>query len=408
MRHRVVALAAFVLLASAGFSYPRLTTTAAAPPEPAGQRRTTRGRARQPARRAPNYTRFDHRVAKHQEQKCDACHKFPSANWKEARASDPFPDVTEYPEHASCLNCHRTQFFARGERPQPRICAVCHTGVTPRQTARWPFPSLAAFDETAKGRAKSPDFAVNFPHAKHEGLFGEYQEPAGGRVRFVTAAYRPAPQDDPAKLNAACATCHQTFQPQGDSDVEYVTTPPKDLAEGAFWPKKGTFKTAPRDHSSCFTCHSADGGMAPAPTDCATCHKLLPAEDRNRLTAAHDDFDPKLAAAVGVTDRPTLLRWSRREAARFRHEFAPHDLACASCHNVAAMDTTAEATKRVPVMSCGGEGSGCHVEPDGSGTFQLELAEKRKAATFDCAKCHVVNGRQPTPDAHAAAGAVKK
>ena len=72
------------------------------------------------------------------------------------------------------------------------------------------------------------------------------------------------------------------------------------------------------------------------------------------------------------------------------------------------MDTAVEQTKRVPVMSCGGEGTGCHVEPTGDGTLQLELAQKRATPSFQCVKCHVLNGRQPAPETHAAAGAVKQ
>src|SRR4030095_7249452 len=77
-----------------------------------------------------------------QKLSCESCHKFPSKNWSEVRQGDEaFPDVTEYPEHQSCLACHRQQFFAR-ERPVPRICSQCHVKATPQDTARYPFPSL--------------------------------------------------------------------------------------------------------------------------------------------------------------------------------------------------------------------------------------------------------------------------
>jgi hypothetical protein len=357
-------------------------------------------------RRRPDYSDFDHATAQHRKA-CDSCHKFPSANWKEARKGDAaFADISEYPEHASCLECHRTQFFAR-ERPQPKICAVCHVGVTPRNTTRWPFPSLAdAFDASPKGRTAASDFGVSFPHDKHEGLFSGLGGGAGGAALFVRASFAGrtrTPQDDPAKANASCANCHQTFRPQGDDEDEYVTKPPGALAEGDFWLKKGTFKTAPRDHSTCFTCHSADGGIEPMPADCAACHKLLPSAERLSLTSAHGDFDPKLAASMGVTDRATLRRWAGREAARFRHEWPPHDLACTDCHRTAQMSAAEPRARRVAVLSCGGAGSGCHIEPTPDGLLNTALAKKAADPKFVCASCHVLNGRLPTPPSHTSA-----
>src|SRR6185436_20801519 len=100
--------------------------------------------------------------------------------------ADTFPDVTEYPEHQACLNCHRQQFFAR-QRPVPKICANCHVKATPLDTSRHPFPSLGeAFLSTAKAVGFTSEFRVAFPHEKH--------------------------------ADADCADCHQTYQPQGKSD----------------------------------------------------------------------------------------------------------------------------------------------------------------------------------------------
>lgn len=374
--------------------------------EPQRRPQTTRRRAQTAPRPRVNYYDFDHATAQHRKA-CDACHKFPSANWKGARKPDAaFADITEYPEHASCLECHRTQFFAR-ERPQPKICAVCHVNATPRNTSRWPFPTLPdAFDASPKGRTAASDFGVSFPHDKHEGLFSGLIDGADTAALFVRASFagpRRARQDDPAKANASCATCHQTFRPQNDSDDEYVTKPPKGLAEGDFWLKKGTFKTAPRDHSTCFTCHSADGGVEPMPANCAACHKLLQPSDRLSLTSAHGDFDPKLAASMGVTDRATLRRWAGREAARFRHEWPPHDLACTDCHKTEQMNAAEPRARRVAVLSCGGAGSGCHIEPTPDGLLNTAVAKKAADPKFVCASCHVLNGRLPTPASHTSA-----
>ena len=409
-RYQAAALVAFVAFASLAFVCPRRGATAAAAggaPEPqrrsANVRRGSQGnrRARTPPRPPAS---FSHRVAEHQRQACDSCHKFPSPNWKEARKGDEaFPDVTQQPEHASCLDCHRRQFFAR-ERPSPRICSVCHAAATPRDQTRHPFPNPpAAFDASAKGRAHFSDFRINFPHDKHLELFSQSRPRGGDEVRagFVPASFRredvSAGQESDPK---SCATCHQTYQPQNDSDEEFVTTPPKDLPEGAFWLKKGTFKTVPRDHATCFTCHSVDGGISPAPSDCAACHRLPPPGLEASLTRAHNDFDPKLAAEMGVSDKMTLEYWSRRNAARFRHEWPPHDLACTTCHSATAMNTLDEATKKVPVISCGGGGTGCHIEPTGDGILNLVVARKKADPSFQCTKCHVINGLLPVPETH--------
>ena len=406
MKLRVATLIVFLALTLLWLAPPRAaSTTPGFSAEP--QRRSRQAPRRAATARAPraDYTDFSHATAEHRKA-CDSCHKFPSKNWEQVRKKgDAFPDVAEYPEHSSCLDCHRTQFFAR-ERPQPRICSVCHVNATPRQTARWPFPTLGPqFDASPKGRAASSDFAVNFPHAKHEGLFSQLRPDSESGLRFVRASLarpRASRQDDPAKANAACATCHQTRQPQGDSADEYLTKPPKGLPEDAFWPKKGTFKTSPRDHATCFTCHSQDSGVAPAPTDCAACHKLLPVDGRTQLTRAHGDYDPKLAAEVGVTDRATLLRWARRDAARFRHEWPPHDLSCTTCHNVAAMNTADEKTRKVTVMSCGGGDGGCHVTSTAAegGTLNVALEKRKADPTFQCTKCHVLLGKEPVPASH--------
>jgi hypothetical protein len=409
MRYRAATLIVFAVLTLFWLASPRPpSTNSVTGGEPQRRSRQSPRRPASASARAPrvNYTNFSHATAQHQKS-CDSCHKFPSANWKDVRKVDAaFPDVTEYPEHSSCLECHRPQFFAR-ERPQPKICSVCHVGVTPRNTVRHPFPSLGEpFDASAKGRTSVSDFAVNFPHDKHEGLFSGLRPDSESGLRFLRASFarpRALSQDDPAKADAACATCHQTYRPQNDSDDEYATKPPEKLPEGSFWLKKGTFKTTPRDHATCFTCHSTDGGIEPAPSNCAACHKLLAPDLRARLASAHDDYDPKLAAAMGVADRASLLKWSRREAARFRHEWPPHDLSCVSCHKVASLNTADEATKRVPVLSCGGGGTGCHIEPTPDGTLNFEIAQKLANPRFECTKCHVVNGRLPTPESHAAA-----
>ena len=327
---------------------------------------------RGPQRRKPSatskprvdYSRFSHVTQQHR-QACNTCHTFPSKNWKEVRTSDEaFPDITEYPEHQACLGCHREQFFAR-ERPVPRICYNCHFNATPVETSRYPFPSLGEkFLSSAKAMDFVSDFNVLFPHDKHE--------------------------LDPK----SCDDCHQVYQPQGKSDNEFFTKPPKNLGDG-FWLKKGTFETRPVTHAACFNCHNQEGELAPLPQNCDACHK-------NPVTRELPaDFDEKLAKTIGVHDWWTLTAWrDRNSSGTFRHEIHP-DVSCTNCHNVAVMNTPHVKTLSVPVKSCGGA-EGCHVTStsDEGGIFNYELDRRKLDASFVCSKCHIVFGSKPVPASH--------
>ena len=373
------------LFCLAGFADSRYSTVAAQ------TRRRTPSRQRQPAKPRIDYSKFSHRThVQDQKLACDSCHKFPSKNWKEVRKGDEaFPDVTDFPEHQACLDCHRTQFFAR-ERPAPAICSNCHVAVTPRNTARHPFPSLGQPFLATRPYFVS-EFKVLFPHDKHVDVVGGLRPgPRDNRgFAFAHASFRA--QDAQSK---SCVVCHETHQPQGKSNDEFVTPPPKNLAEDAFWLKKGAFKTKPVSHSACSGCHNEDAGIPPSPKDCATCHKFP-------VTAAEParDFDQKLAATMRVTDWLTLRQWSRRSAGRFRHEFDVHnELGCVSCHNPAVMNTLEEKTF-VSVKSCGGSG-GCHIETSTDGILNYEIEEKKKNAAFQCVKCHINLGKNPVPQNH--------
>lgn len=399
MNLRAAAVTIFSILAFAAFVYPRLSSKAAEPETGADPQRRTqtkpqaqRRRAARAGRQAPrrNYSEFSHRIPQHEKQECNSCHKFPTPNWNQVRTSDTaFEDVTDYPIHASCLSCHHEQFFS-GARPA--ICTVCHTNPSPRDQSRHPFPNPSEiFDKSPKGQNAVPEFQINFPHDKHEGLFGlnrpEFEREADGG--FLRASWR---EPSSAQAKDSCSTCHQTYQPQGDSDVEFVTPPPKDLTEEAFWLKKGTFKTTPTSHETCFTCHTADSGIKPAQADCATCHKLLP------TVPVRTDFDSQLAATMGINDKTTLEKWRGREAGKFRHEWFSHaELSCAACHDVSKINTLDEKTKKVPVVSCGG--TGCHIgEPDS--VLNEAVAKKKADPNFQCTKCHIVFGREAVPASH--------
>lgn len=418
MGHRTITLIVFAAVAAAGFAYerPAAGASAFAPAQTSRPRAATQ-------RHAPraDYSKFNHAVPKHAEQKCDSCHKFPSKNWQEARkGKDAFPDITEYPEHSSCIGCHRTQFFAR-ERPAPAVCSNCHVGVTPKFTARKSFPNpRETFDASPAGQNVTSEFAISFAHDKHVEIVSQYRpedlKRRGGAL-FVKASLRhdgdareeqkkePEETSDPK----SCAVCHQTYQPQGETEDEFVTKPPKGFPEESFWLKKGTFKTSPRSHATCFACHNADAGIEPTQADCNACHKLAPPAARLDIARAHDDYDPALAATIGIKDKYTLERWSRRDAARFRHEWLPHaGISCTDCHNVSKFNTLDRATMKVNVKSCGGAGTGCHIEETNEGILNEVVAKKKADPTFVCTKCHVSNGAKPLPPSHVEALPVPK
>jgi hypothetical protein len=379
---RVVLAAAFLCCLAGGIFYADFATKFFV----AGAQKNTRPRTQRRNLATPRTARYSAFPHSSHKMKCDACHKFPSGNWKTVRKTDAFPDITEYPRHESCLSCHRQQFF---KGAKPAICSICHVNPQPQGGPRHPFPNpREIFDASPKGKtAAASDFQISFPHDKHIDIVSqnEVQQPAGGAL-FVNARLKlPAAE-------SSCAVCHQTYRPQGDGADEYVTKPPAKLGD-AFWLKKGTFKTAPTGHTTCFTCHSTDTGILPAPTDCATCHKLA-------VPDAKTDFDAKIAAPMKIEDRIMLLAWRRRDSsATFRHEFSSHaDLECATCHNVTAMKTTDALTKKVPVTSC----NMCHITAttDDGGVLNFEVDARKKDAKFTCVKCHLAFGKLPVPESH--------
>lgn len=271
-----------------------------------------------------------------------------------------FPDVAEFPDHDACLNCHRQQFFAR-ERPAPVICSNCHVQATPRNTVRFRFPSLGYEGVGILPANLDSEFRVYFPHNKHEDAVTSDQ-----------------------KEN--CSVCHQTHRPQGNSDDEYLTTPPKDLGE-RFWLKKGTFKTLPTTHESCFTCHSTESELPPLPSDCAACHKMTDAGVKRT------DAEPTLLTTMQLAEHFVSRAWLRRElAATFRHE-VHSDVACSNCHRLASME--------VPVNSCGGA-EGCHVTAttDDGGILNFEIDQRKADSNFQCTKCHLRFSNQTLPVSH--------
>ncbi len=348
--------------------------------------RTKRAAVRtKPAPRKAKYSEFPHAEKAHQVE-CGTCHKFPSDNWKKVRPeANAFPDVTEYPKHQSCLGCHKQQFF-RGS--PPKICSICHVNPGPRDSTRHPFPNpREIFDLSPKGGTAESDFVVGFPHDKHIKIVSQNREGAGTfmNAAFVRPERRRAGEE-------SCSVCHKTYKPQGKDPLEYVTPPPPKLGDG-FWLKKGTFKSAPIGHTTCFTCHNADSGILPASSSCAACHHLKPPQPAS-------DFDAKLAATMIKDDKVMTDTWKKRESAgKFQHDFAAHvDMPCSTCHDVVKMNTVDPLTRKVPLSSC----AMCHATPstaDG-GALNTEMDARKANPKFQCIKCHVSLGTQAVPKTH--------
>lgn len=390
MKLRILTLTLLLAAALVGVVVAWVSSTAAAAPQ---QRRGSAQR-RPPARtQRPrvDYSNFTHSTPEHRKGSCDSCHQSPSDNWAQVRGSDTaFPDITDYPEHDSCLSCHRQQFF-RGARPA--ICSVCHTVVSPRSGARFPFANpVAPFARSGKGKTWASEFAVNFPHDLHQDVMARVPARDEGDVRFVRAAFMQE-QAKPAKPNS-CSVCHVTYTTQ-----PAPTPAPADAKAGVGQPAlpAGLLKTTPTGHDSCFNCHWQDGGEKPVSTDCAGCHKLLP-KGRARPELKGKDADPQFAARAGFTDPHIVRKLLRRDSVIFAHEEERHrEIDCATCHTrIPALSTLDETTLKVPILSCGA-GSSCHIGAKPKRILNEEVDKKLADPSFQCAKCHFNLGRGEKP-----------
>jgi hypothetical protein len=369
-------------------------------PEPQRQRKGIRRRTPAAARPRVDFSKFTHSTAAHRQNSCDSCHKSPSDNWAQVRDHDAaFPDITDYPEHVSCLNCHRSQFF-KGARPV--ICSVCHTVVSPRSGTRHPFENPGEpFARSEKAKTRPSEFALNFPHDLHQDVMARLFQPSeeGHGVRFVRASLAQEPAQKPKPKPNSCSICHETYR---QHTGQGAAAKPSDsaAASAATTLPDGLLKTTPTGHDSCFNCHWQDGGEKPLSSDCAGCHKLLP-QGKTTLMPAGKDADLQLAAKAGFTDPFIISKLLRRETVTFAHDEENHKgIDCASCHvNIPSINVLDANTLKVPILSCGG-GSSCHVSAKPKKILNEEVDKRLADANFQCVKCHVNLGKEKVPKAH--------
>jgi Class III cytochrome C family. len=346
MKTRLVIILAFIALTATCYLFPR--TVLNANPQTSGQdrrRKTPARKSAQTQRRgkpAKDYSAFSHRSAKHKSLDCDACHKAPTANWPTASG---FPDVADYPAHASCTNCHRTEFF-KGARPV--ICSICHTKVSPRDGARFVFD-----------KPNQPtQFETIFPHDKHQDVIARLK---GFDKNFESAHASLAQEKSIQKYNN-CAICHET---------ETATLQPAGGFPDNFPPPPGTFKNAPTSHASCFNCHWKN--QKPTHNECAGCHDLSP------------------------TDVATLSA-PKRISLKFSHATEQHIDECTKCHiNITKVSSLRGLKADVPLSAC----VACHNKAGLRTDLDNELEQLDKNRGFNCAYCHTSDkGLLDAPASH--------
>ncbi len=319
---------------------------------------------------------FEHRTAAHKKIACSSCHKNPTPNWAGARG---YPDVADFPGHASCINCHRRDFFA-GNRPA--ICAGCHVNPGPRGVGRFAFPV----------RTRSHEFATIFPHNVHQDIIASNTKKSDVAVaHFVNASFQsPLKADDKPEFNN-CAICHKTqsAMPKIAARVPLNEKPLADAVSEAFVPQAGFFKDMPTSHATCFACHFQ--GAKPTGTNCAGCHSLTPA----------------------YRESAVLKRYSFK----FDHNLKDHAVRdCMTCHVRISQNSDVQKMidADVPMMAC--SSTSCHggsetgLERDnpkyGLNIVADEIAKRNKSIenkqpAFQCTYCHTpAIGRFPIPASH--------
>jgi hypothetical protein len=437
----LLACAAVAAIFAAGRAAGSSTPSASAEPAPsaavqrARQRRPQRRRT-QPRRPAIDYSRFNHSTPEHRSprRECSACHVIPSLAGPGAAAFPKGPaakfEVTDFPDHPSCVECHRQQFF-RGARPV--ICSNCHTVTGPRSEARFKFPKP---NEAA-------EFADAFPHNRHTDANGL----AAFRDKLILGPC--APQND------TCLYCHkldndrrefrQVALPSASPcppPSASATPPPSASPRPEGFPVPGTYMLTATSHGKCFQCHWQEGvegrKRTPYADDCAGCHKNIALRQQPAAGPAAAAAAPSPAASPAPAGSPALSRsrpsvppslvipatfarfrvtsegsWPARVSPQFTHVNTSHsqrtvgagseakqvDINCTTCHAAVrradgeSLEKLKAAPERVVLLSC--STSACHTAPSSSSappgkqSIYRELRERSTNAKSDCKYCHV-------------------
>lgn len=305
---------------------------------------------------AVDYTKFSHSTPKHKAA-CNTCHKTPTKNWTKV---SQFPDVADFPDHDTCVSCHRAQFF-KGARPP--ICSVCHTKTSPRDAARYTF----------RNPASRLQFVIEFPHDRHQDVIAVN--------RFLISApltSHRAPHDAfmahaaaPPQFNN-CTICH------GGSVFAISAPAPtrpnlrtSDMDGLGLMP----FKASPTNHGACFNCHWKS--QEPVAANCNGCHTLAPA--------------PYFRS-------PEPHRISRNFIHEGGGEKKQHVAECTTCHiNITKSATLRGLKPDVPITAC----TECHNKEGLRQDLNKELSALEKNRTFTCVYCHAPDvGSLDAPASH--------
>ena len=214
------------------------------------QRRQRRrpSRVSSSATEVAKYSKFTHQThgpdgqdARAKVLKCSDCHAVPSptpvATVTDANPPDP---LQRHTYHDDCFGCHEREIY-RGARPA--MCAVCHTRVSPRATARdvyeWKFIT-AKFNHLGGGSKRS-----HMEKKCEECHTADAETP---RVKF------------PGAPIAACFQCHKSNKPRIVAEIDSF----QEILEGR---AQGT--------PECIGCHVPEIGRKPPPCS----HYVLFGED---------------------------------------------------------------------------------------------------------------------------------
>lgn len=373
--------------------------------EVSSQRRGTSAQRRKSVQRSGKvYNNFVHNIPGHRES-CNSCHKTPTglSSAETLTGEDyKYPDITDYPDHDSCINCHRQQFF-RGARPA--ICSICHTKVSPRDKVRFAFPRAN----------QGQEFRVRFPHNIHQDIIAGLETPSRREgteaAHFINArfAFAPSVADDKDKRKTDynnCTICHYPAAAK-----TYTTTPRRPqlvaLEEGVvtsahrekITTSQGYFETLPNGHDSCFNCHYSE--QQPIRTNCAGCHisrggSSVESSVIERTSLKYSHYQ------LSKTDQEEQAKAAGSNEPKKEYE-NKHERDCASCHVRITQSFEVRTLKPdVPIFSCGS----CHSKEIKAEIQQRndDLEEKKKNPQYEiksCLFCHnTYIGLFQTPKSH--------